>query len=324
MEEAEIKEKDVRGNQSIRKFIGIGVIADKSKLDIILDGISNGFLSEDQINNLREGYNCLLPFRINNYSCLITRGSNFFAFSLAKEVEEFDSPEAQICGLIKEFTAKHEWTKELSKNGHHVEGLRHIEGIRVLINPNTSKKQKYDFSKETRNKNYECEEVGKKFVIESFVFDKENEFELPIGRIFWSVVALLDHEIRESFRSGIYVDLNKKIKDLGNLIFDKSTDVKDFYKNWGKLRQDISYFFGGGWIEDIVEDIGRKSNLEYDLENTRRSFESKIATEAQKSMEKSTKAIKWLTGAIVALTAVLAFAAFLPYLLPYLCSIGIL
>ena len=269
------------------KFIKCDIV----KLDEILNGISGRFVKKDDVNYLRIGNSyCIPPFPINaNYSCMVVheQESNCFAFSIAKEVKEFvKDPEIQICELIKQFMKEYEWCNEIFKDDCH------LRGIRVITNPDISEKQKEDFSNETKfKKNFKCREINEKeFRIESWAFEDEDKFEVSAGLTIDrdgpidKVASLLNVRAWASFSSYIHSELNMKIRNLDASVYNKSINVKKFYygeEGYGAIHRYILHFSEIGGIKSIHEP---------ELEDVRKSFESKIAIETQKSLEDSTKA----------------------------------
>lgn len=264
---------------AIRKFIGAGtIVKEKDFFNLNIFEQIEGFLNKEKVDNFLDENE--VPFEIDNYPCLIKKGNNVFAFIVAKETEEFKNPGTHICELIKEFTEKYAWCNELFVNSEYIKGLR------VITDLNLSNEQKENFSKDTGfgRKEYYCAEI-RKYVIKSCAFENENEFVLSdntrLPHAPYNVVRLLRRELMRTLSSAKGANLDTEIDNLHRLVLDKSLDINEFYKKYSDVYQEMLDF---SFILENTEYYKSK------LKNVRKSFESKIATEVQKSIEKSTKA----------------------------------
>ena len=308
MQEAEQK-GDIWKNQNIRKFIGIGIITDldEDKASVMLN---SGLLDEIQVRNLqiRESFDFCrtgdFPYSI------IKKGLIFFSVGIAKEVKEFkDDIGSQVCGLLNDFITRYK-CEELFKKPEF------IIGIKVKINPKLPEEDREGFSEEI----YECSGIGEKFKIkeiftseEKVVAAKPSEIKMSWTQIKKSttienVLSLLGGEAWSWFPTRIYGKLKTRINGLNDSVFNKSFDVEDvkaFYGEYGNLSHDINNFINGMRGISKVVGVVDYEYLKSDLGIVRKSFESKITVEAQKSMEKSARATTWATGVIAILTLVL-------------------
>lgn len=296
------KRKIAADNQNIKRFIGVGIIVDYStKKDIILKSDLLDKLHVEKILNSQ------LIRRVEDLPYGIYPGFEFFSLSTAKEVEEFkDDIGSQVCNLINDFIARYKCEKLFKKP-------EFIIGLKVEFNPNLPENRE----ERAIERKCECSKVDSprvgEFKIKNWTFKDEKNCvykDLPLRTLGGAtatekVLSLMENEVWFYFSPTVHRKLNEDIKELREKV-KRGISVNDFYEEYEKILQETLHFG-----EEIFELRDIKSLYKPELEEIRGFFESKVSTEVQKSVEKSTKATRNATIAIAVSTGVMALAAFL-------------